>query len=492
VQDPSALVSAVDFAQKRGEQECFAPAAKPTSATTLRFAADAAFPIRPVRRSDSRFAVAYLTLRKALRKRRPSRLWIAGFAGACRIDFRLLAVRNLTVMEALQTAFSAEPKPIDDATLISRIIHAYGQAAAVFEGHGESQWASINERSSDLHRALLKGDAAGVAMQLRNPAGNDLLCGFDEATQTIYSAHKASDAGARAAWGSSAHKRLIRLAEAVGAIPVWLQSVNRTDDRDLSIEALLSKLDAALGFEVDFPNPYPDEFGLRSSRGLINHRAIFAIYQAWRLSAWVSGHTRVLEIGAGSGRTAYYAWKLGLRDYTIVDLPLTNVAQANFLGRVLDPAYIALSGEASHADQIRIFGPAWFHNSSERFDVALNADSITEIDCRNAAAYFAKIATHADVLVSINHEANSFRAADLPTFVGTLTKPMRFPYWLDDGYVEEIFMFRDRAPAPGVDNELKRLGSVILDLRHRIERMDSVRAVARRLMELTARRLIGR
>jgi hypothetical protein len=390
------------------------------------------------------------------------------------------------------TAFSSEPQFGEDTALVSRIIDAYRYAAAIFEGHGNSMWASINDRSAALHSMLLSGSVAEVTAELRYPATHDLLCGFDEAARSIYSAHKAGDRATREAWGAGVHKRLIRLAEAVGAIPVWLHSANRQDDRDLTIDALLARLDATLGFAIDFPNPYPDEFGLRSSRGLINHRAVFAIYQAWRLSAWANGHTRVLEIGAGSGRTAYYAWKLGLRDYTIIDLPLTNVAQANFLGRVLDPACLALSGEGSHREQIRIFGPAWFHNSSERFDVALNADSITEMDSRNAAAYFTKLASCTDVFISINHEANSFRAADLPTFAGAPSKPLRFPYWLDEGYIEEVFLFRSRHPASPYEAELKRLGRVILDLRQRVEAMDSLRAVTRRLIELAGRRLMRR
>ncbi len=54
---------------------------------------------------------------------------------------------------------------------------------------------------------------------------------------------------------------------------------------------------------------------------------------------------RVLEIGAGLGRTAYYAWRAGIRHYTIVDVPLTAVAQADFLGRTLGPEALTLAGE---------------------------------------------------------------------------------------------------------------------------------------------------
>ncbi|ETZ40544.1 hypothetical protein L838_5619 [Mycobacterium avium MAV_120709_2344] len=33
------------------------------------------------------------------------------------------------------------------------------------------------------------------------------------------------------------------------------------------------------------------------------------------------------------GRTAYYASKMGLRPYTIIDIPMTSAAQAAFLGK---------------------------------------------------------------------------------------------------------------------------------------------------------------
>jgi hypothetical protein len=94
------------------------------------------------------------------------------------------------------------------------------------------------------------------------------------------------------------------------------------------VEELLAALDERFGFTIDFPNPYPFEAGLRTSRGVATHRALHAIYQAWRL--WELGgrrsEARIMEIGAGLGRTAYYARKFGMRDYTIVDIPLSNVA----------------------------------------------------------------------------------------------------------------------------------------------------------------------
>ena len=146
------------------------------------------------------------------------------------------------------------------------------------------------------------------------------------------------------------------------------------------------------GTRVDFPNPYQDEFGIVTSRGISSYRAIHALYQVFRLRQLTDVHgPRILEIGAGLGRTAGYAHRMGLRQYTIVDLPMTNVAQASFLGQTLGPDSITLFGEDPRAGCVRIMTPEWLRASSETYDVVLNVDSMTEMDRRFAEEYAAFI-----------------------------------------------------------------------------------------------------
>ncbi len=54
---------------------------------------------------------------------------------------------------------------------------------------------------------------------------------------------------------------------------------------------------------------------------------------------------KVIELGGGLGKTAFYALKFGIPSYTLVDIPMTLVAQANFLGRQFDPNTISLANE---------------------------------------------------------------------------------------------------------------------------------------------------
>jgi len=100
----------------------------------------------------------------------------------------------------------------------------------------------------------------------------------------------------------------------------------------------------------------------------------------------------VLEIGPGLGYTVVYADRLGIKDYTVVDLPMTNVAQAYFIGRSVGEERIVLEGEPGQDrdDVIKIRTPTVLREQQRQFDLIIE----------------------------------------------------RFPFWLRNGYAEEII----RAP----------------------------------------------
>lgn len=162
-------------------------------------------------------------------------------------------------------------------------------------------------------------------------------------------------------------------------------------------------------------------------------------YYAHRAHQLVAHRTKpqVLEIGAGLGYSAHYAHQMGLRDYTIMDLPMTNVAQAYFLGRMLGPDRVVLEGESqTRADTIKIRTPPLLA-SPHSFDLVINADSLTEVGATLAFEYVRRIFDMSEMLLSINHEANQYCVAQL--FDGSDDVEIeRFPFWLRNGYVEEI------------------------------------------------------
>ena len=153
-------------------------------------------------------------------------------------------------------------------------------------------------------------------------------------------------------------------------------------------------------------------------------------------------HPRILEIGGGLGRTAFYANELGLCDYTLIDIPLAMVSQGYFLGCGLGPEAIAFDGEGgAAAGRLRLLPPDTFLDANEQYDIVLNADSLTEFDLAVASRYVDKIRDCAGAFLSINHEYNKFRVRDLLQPELRRGRYQRVPYWMRRGYVEELVYF---------------------------------------------------
>ena len=232
---------------------------------------------------------------------------------------------------------------------------------------------------------------------------------------------------------------IFRLGEALGVQRVVRPSGNPGDEGPEHIETdeLLSRIEQRLGVKLQFRNPFNGEFGLDTSFGLVSYRSLLAVYQAWRLSRL--GCRSVLEIGAGMGRTIVFCRDLGIKDYTVVDLPMTLVGQACFIAATIGEDGLHLIGDShSSSGKIRLVPPSRLTALNQVFDVILNVNSITELDIKHAMEYSKYALTHSKLFLSINHEANAFRAVDL--FDETVWKTNRFPYWMRKGYLEEIFV----------------------------------------------------
>lgn len=164
----------------------------------------------------------------------------------------------------------------------------------------------------------------------------------------------------------------------------------------------------------------------------------------------------VLEIGPGLGRTAYYAFKMGIGDYTTVDLPLGIVAQACFLGATLGPDLLWMIGDnpSMAPGRIRLLPSSRLDEIQQKFDIVLNVDLLTEKSSDVAAKYVTWIAKSADIFLSINHEANAFTTAELASaHLSPGAKTARSPYWMRQGYVEEIFVTHPELAAASSDDD---------------------------------------
>jgi hypothetical protein len=325
------------------------------------------------------------------------------------------------------------PPTVDDHDLVARIVSAYQASNASADRPSESFWdVGYAEQKRDIHEALLSNAIATVQTMLRDPQTTDLCFGFENLARSL------PTGAAGAGFSHKIYRDLLLLAEAVGARRMWDPEIPHLTPPLPRVDDLLALLDQAFGIDIVFPNPFPGEIGLATSRGVITDRAVQGLYQAWRILSFVKSDlgAHVVEIGAGLGRTAFYARLFGLRNYTIVDIPMTTVAQGYFLGRTLTPDGICLFGEKRPG--IRILPPSAFLDGKDRYDFVLNADSLTEMDRPTARLYCEAIRDRAATFLSINHEYNPFTAREVCNDVG-LRAASRTPYWMRAGYVEEVY-----------------------------------------------------
>jgi hypothetical protein len=339
------------------------------------------------------------------------------------------------------TFTAATPSP-DDRSLIERICAAYHYSCSAFgrsDAVGESQWSIINGFKSTAHEILISG--GGAAELLRFPCSNNLFYGFD----SLYASHVENLRANPAQQDGEAFviaQAIERLAQSIGVVRAPNpEALDRLPPQDRSIETLLSRIATETDPHLSFPNPFPDEFGIPTSRGTISMRPLFGIYQAYRLNQILSmsRDKRILEIGAGLGRTAFYAYNMGLRDYAIIDLPLANASQAYFLGRTIGQENIALAGETNTA-AVRILPPSSLDDL--RIGVVLNVDSLTEMDRSFADRYVSFARDRAEIFVSINHEVNSFTANEVIRSAMPNAVMMRYEHPMRPGYIEEIVFQR--------------------------------------------------
>lgn len=332
---------------------------------------------------------------------------------------------------------SAVRADTDDHRIIDRVAAAYRRSAGRDYYGRDSIWRNFrDERHRDLHALLLDGPREKLAEALRSPKDNDLLYGFEmlfrERIREI-----AADPRQTRIIGARLKDQLVRLAEALGALRVenpesgpWLQTLN------LPTAELVGAVERKLGFSLDLPAFYAGLLGLPLPQGVLTYRMIHAAYCACRVKALARGP--VLEIGGGIGHLAGYAHRAGL-DITIVDLAMTNVAQGYFLMRALGEDAVVLEGEPVRPGAIKVFTPAHL-DAAARYSVVANVDSLTEVGREVAEGYLRWIAANADRFWSVNHEVNAFTVSELLQALPAV-RVERFPYWMRNGYVEEIVTF---------------------------------------------------
>lgn len=323
---------------------------------------------------------------------------------------------------------------------------AYKKANADFVP-SESFWDnSILKLNRDVHDALMGKDETLAASKLQNPGSNSHFWGFDSIAiaptgKTEPHQDLLENLNTSGNWREQFHlwnqDKLITLADAIGARKLNnLESPRKHLPQNA--DEILDRIEAALGQEILFPNPYAGEFGLKTLRGIASFRAIQSLYQAWRIAQIATNKStfKVLEIGAGLGRTAFFANMLGLQDYTLIDVPLTGAAQGYFLGRTLGEEKVNLYGENT-SGTVNIVPASSLGDLGPNFDLVVNVDSLTEMAEESMISYWEFILKATPQFLSINHDENERSVSDLYQGIADLSV-QRHPYWMRRGYVEEL------------------------------------------------------
>jgi len=354
-----------------------------------------------------------------------------GFTWSGCADSVLCLSREWTWMHGNVSADIGSSAYLNDSFL-DRVRFGYKLALGSVGASIGRTWRLINQRQASVHAALMADDNIGLRQIFADPISSDLFFGMDNLSRSLLANYQ-NDPITVETLANDARGDMLRLAKCL-----------KIDDgmslRSFEPELVLRKIDQLLGHAVELPNVFRGELGLPTNRGIASYRAIQALYQTARLASLLdrSGENSVIEIGPGMGRTAYYAYRAGITDYTTIDLPMGIVAQACFLGAVLGPEKIWLSGDDENLAIGRIKLLAAGSNPARKFNIVLNCDSMTEMPLSAALNYMAWIEKHSELFLSINHDANKFTVEDIGISSFECVSRDRYP--MRPGYWEEIFV----------------------------------------------------
>jgi hypothetical protein len=253
--------------------------------------------------------------------------------------------------------------------------------------------------------------------------------------------------------GGGGVPEIVRMAEALGIAGVSNPENDAayghhfpspTNVEKLTTDEILDKIQAALPFQISFPDFYGNCYvGTTTKYGVTSNRHIFYLWILKRIMELCPDrNSSIIEIGAGFGILGYYLHGIGYRDYTAIDLAMVNACQTYFLSRNIPDRNIILSGDVEnpfdpeHKDSIKLLHATDFKDvPKNRFSIMVNMDGLTEYGIEAATKYVQSDC--APILLSINHEVNTFRVIDIEQPHRKLKS--RYPFWLRAGYVEEVY-----------------------------------------------------
>jgi len=349
----------------------------------------------------------------------------------------------------------------------------------------DSMWIHwIKPKLDDILMDCYNNNIEKTYYNLSNPYKNNITFGFDDYLK--FKTFKELET-----FNDDIKICLIKLCKSLGLLRVFNPEGGERPDLyniNIDIEDILLKLDTYFGFTIDFPDIfekddnynwvsyinnnkdlqnagiiteetanhhynnygkyekriYNSDMGIFTSRGIIKIRSAHSLHFMSRIKETLKDNIKnstILEIGAGMGRNAYYAKKLGVKKYIIIDLPSTCIMSSYYLGKTLGEENITLYGETTN-NYVHILPPNNYINNIN-VDLIVQFDGFTEMGLFNSEKYINNFNKISPLFLSINHEANTYTFNDLYKKNKNIMCIYRFPSWYRDGYVEELLQCKN-------------------------------------------------
>jgi hypothetical protein len=358
----------------------------------------------------------------------------------------------------IKYAFVSTVEPTEADTAIAlRLLRFYQtcmEEKAVDRQPKGDLWGALQTAfHAEFLNLLSRNDPEPLAAYLCNmcchPATHGVLQGASVYNQLL------SDESSRQEAAVLILDKLVCLAEALGCLSRENPEGGRFGTNLYAdVEELISQIEHRLGIGIAHPAVLGGLFGLDTSRGILELRHFYAIHAVWRMRKILGNRDdiSVCEIGSGIGITAHFAHRIGIGKYTIFDLPYVAVMAGYYLIKSLPQAEVVLYGEKADQNKTAIgLYPYWHFDKAEDkcFDLTLNQDSFPEIDADLVNSYL-ELMPHKTkgFFLSINQEGQGYFDASgkKQLFVPALLRDRkayelvyRFPYWLREGYTEELY-----------------------------------------------------
>lgn len=329
-------------------------------------------------------------------------------------------------------------------TILDRICNAFKLSDAV--GKQEDIWTELTASNADFIQALRGKDFHFLRTSFSNLFHGPLLFGMGHTdiflTKKCPYDHRYFSLRCR--------DTILALAEALAIKPLTSNQQTPIDDYIISqnadLEEYIEKIEDVLGHSIQAPEigkpPIAKIGNYHVSPDSVRHA--YVMYRVKQLGYHERHH--ILEIGGGFGNVARYAFLHGFRNYTIIDNPYVAAIQAAYLAATVGEDNIALFGE-DQTGAIKIYPSTQKDKFPKKLDLAINMDSLPEINMKESLDYLRFINANGSHFLSINQEAQQthkgtikqYSVPELVRMTASFERLHRHPYWMEQGYAEEYY-----------------------------------------------------